>query len=59
MDGSSYTSEQDEKRLSVTIHTALSGVDDVDEEGADNVEESGHFKVGNPACQISVRDERR
>ncbi len=22
-------------------------------------EESGHFKVGNPACQISVRDERR
>ena len=26
---------------------------------AEYEEESWHFKVGNPACQISVRDERR
>jgi hypothetical protein len=33
--------------------------DDVDEDSADNEGEYGHSKVNNPACQISVRDERR
>ena len=33
--------------------------DEVDEDGADNEEESWHFKVGNPACQETDWDGRR